>query len=399
MTAVDITAYTAGVYAARIGGSVLRWFLPRRRSAALALVLVTVVVGDSMAVARGQHNVRHLDTFAFILLILPSVAIAFHDRWPMAVWAMSLAALIGYWGLNYPYGPAPLPVLVALYAVAASGGIRRAVTVWTATIGALLALKLNGQGGDSLPVELIMDGGWAAAALLLGYVVRDHRLAAKAARAQAVREERVRIARELHDVISHGIAMINVQAQAASLLFERDPGAARAALGTIRQASKEALRELRTTLDMLRQDGDAESREPTADLGQLPSLLGIIENTQVNTCFTAKGTPRPLPPAVSLTAYRVIQEALTNVVKHAGRPVNATVSLGYEPRCLVIDVADDGKSATGPAGATAAAGTHGFGLKGMRERVTALGGTFAAGPRDPSGFAVHARVPVEEHIP
>ena len=197
----------------------------------------------------------------------------------------------------------------------------------------------------------------------------------------------MRIARELHDVVAHSMAMINVQATAASLLLADDPARVSDALQAIRRASKAGLRELRAILDVLRQvDGDSPA-VPVPDLRAIQALVDATSAAGTPTTLRADGHSVPLPPPVALAAYRIVQESLTNVVRHAGRAA-ATVTLRHEHGHLLVDVVNDGAAGHAPF-----SDGVGAGLTGMRERAAALGGTLEAGARPRGGFRVHAKLP------
>jgi signal transduction histidine kinase len=195
----------------------------------------------------------------------------------------------------------------------------------------------------------------------------------------------MRIARELHDVVAHSMAMINVQATAASLLLADDPARVADALQEIRRASKGGLRELRAILDVLRQvDGDS---PVVPDLGAITALVDATSAAGTPTTLRADGYPTSLPPPVALAAYRIVQESLTNVIRHAGR-ASATVTLRHEHGQLLVDIVNDGVTSHPPFSDGTSAG-----LTGMRERAAALGGALEAGPRPGGGFRVHAELP------
>ncbi len=232
---------------------------------------------------------------------------------------------------------------------------------------------------------------WVLAVVALSELVRTRReqwVKEQAERAQAARrradEERLRIARELHDVLAHSISVINVQAGVGLALLDSDPEQARTALSTIKAQSKEALGEVRQVLDTLRAPGDA-PRTPAPGLDRLPEL--VEQAGRAGLSVEAHGAPPPLPPGTDLAAFRIVQEALTNVVRHSGSR-RARVHLDQEGGTLRIRVDDDGP-ATG-----ADAGGSGNGLAGMRERAAALGGTIEAGPRADGGFRVLAVLPL-----
>jgi signal transduction histidine kinase len=217
---------------------------------------------------------------------------------------------------------------------------------------------------------------------------RRRRLDAERTRAEERRragEERMRIARELHDVLAHSISLISVQAGVALHLMDEQPGQSRTALQAIKQASSEALVELRSVLDVLSQSEAQAPRPPATGLAHLGNLVAGVQATGLEVRTQVEGTPRPVPAGADLTAYRIVQESLTNVTRHAG-PATATVLVRYGDRELTVQVDDHGRGpgASGP----------GNGIRGMRERVAALGGQLTAGPRPGGGFRVEAHLPL-----
>jgi signal transduction histidine kinase len=208
-------------------------------------------------------------------------------------------------------------------------------------------------------------------------------------------EERLRIARELHDVVAHTMATINVQAGVAAHVLPTRPEAAAESLQAIKTASKEGLRELRAILNVLRQADDADPTQPAPGTAQLEDLIAGARRAGLETTLTVTGDPVPLPAAVDLAAYRIIQESLTNTIRHAG-PATAAVALGYASDELHIDVTDTGRGQpdTGRDQAVIAGNGDGHGLAGMRERAAAVGGTVEAGPGPAGGFRVAARLPL-----
>jgi signal transduction histidine kinase len=227
-----------------------------------------------------------------------------------------------------------------------------------------------------------------------------------------VAEERVRIARELHDLVAHQITLANAQATVAAHLFDTRPEQTRRSLRELVETTSDALDELRATVGLLRQSGDAAApAEPAPGLSRLPGLLESFRRAGLEVTVHQEGTARPLPPGVDLTAYRILQEALTNVTKHAGTR-NARVALAWNRDRVTLTVADDGRGARTAASAsasttftapTAAAGSGasavgdrppGYGLIGMRERATAVGGLLSAGRRPEGGFLVSVQLPL-----
>lgn len=225
---------------------------------------------------------------------------------------------------------------------------------------------------------------------LLGLLWLRHRsaqreqLARREAAAAAVAAERLRLAQDLHDVVSHNVGMIAVQAGAADVLLEKDPLGSREALHAIEDGARKTLLELRRLLGLLRHD-DPDPRTRPTTLAELPRLVEPVGRTGVEVALETRGTPVPLSRDVEVTAYRIVQEALTNVVAHAG-PCRAVVTLNYLPDDLEVEITDNGVPHEGSTGS-------GYGLTGVRERVASLGGTVTAGARPGGGFTVRAQLP------
>jgi signal transduction histidine kinase len=369
--------------------------------------LVTVAVVAFITIGGtggGPHRTgRPVDLLAVGLLAVAAGASGFARRWPVPALAASLAATTVYLGLGYPFdAPFFIGLAVTAYLSASAGarvraGIVAALTL--ALLGGAGAIGYPAQPGTGLSFAVIV-----VVALLAGQVAAEHRARADARtlethEAEALRrlaEERLRIARELHDVVSHSISMINVQAGVAVHVMDERPEEARAALVAIKAVSRDALRDLRSILGLLRQTDDAEPRSPVAGLEQVPALAENVRRTGVRVALDlGEANGRPLPPSVDLTAYRVIQEGLTNVVRHAPGAA-ATVTVRRREGALVVDVSDDGRTAA-TAGGESRQGA-GQGLAGMRERVRAAGGSLEAGARPGGGFTVQATLPLEEDL-
>jgi signal transduction histidine kinase len=237
---------------------------------------------------------------------------------------------------------------------------------------------------ENLALFLLMFAVWLAARAMRS---REQRAAELEEQARsAVAEERTRIARELHDVIAHCVSVMTVQAGAARLLLDEDPERAREPLLAVEETGRQTLAEMRRLLGILRRDM-VPGLNPQPGLADLDALLERCERAGLPVKLAVEGKREPLAPGMDLAAYRVVQEALTNAIKHAG-PARAEVTVRYDEHALALDIADDGQAH--PAGAG-----HGHGLVGMRERVTLYGGEFHAGPRSGGGYAVHARLPLE----
>ncbi|MDQ3980484.1 MAG: sensor histidine kinase [Actinomycetota bacterium] len=355
------------------------------------------LVGTFFA-ARGQEgeDLRRFGVISVLLLALAAAALVFRRRRPVEVLAFVMAATLTYYVVDFPYGPAFVALVVAFYTAVTRGHrVAAAVVATTGYVGYLvLESRFGPEGGPSLA-----HAGALAAWLLVVLVgsevfrvrreraVEEARTRAEEARRKAS-EERLRIARELHDVVAHNISLINVQAGVALHLIDQQPEQARTALAAIKQASKEALAELRSVLDVLRQVDEQEPRAPAPGLRDVETLVSRAGAAGLDVRVEISGTAHPLPPGVDLAAYRIVQEALTNVVRHAG-PAAATVRVAYGDGGVAVQVEDDGRGLTSDSSSSG-----GKGLAGMRERVASLGGRFEAGPRAEGGFRVRAELPL-----
>jgi signal transduction histidine kinase len=316
------------------------------------------------------------------------------------VLAVTAAASVVYLVLGYPYGPILLAMTVATYSVAVRfpptpSLVACGVTLLVVVVPGLLAVD-PGRLLVEAPLLLAVLSGLLLPAWAIGTVVRLGQEAERRARQdetqRRVYEERLRIAREVHDVVGHSLAVINLQAGVALHVVGRRPDQAEVALAAIKRSSKEALEELRGTLAVFRQPEPASAdgtRRPTPGLGQLDALVVAMAEGGLPVEVAVTGRPASLPAAVDTAAYRIVQESLTNVVRHAG-PATATVRLEYQSDALVVEIADRGGGQ-----ASAPARPAGSGIAGMRERAAAVGGTLQAGPGADGGFLVRARLPLE----
>ncbi|MGW0629027.1 sensor histidine kinase [Streptomyces sp. NPDC002758] len=362
------------------------------------LLTAFVLVGSNFA-AREQFHRVPLDGYARVLLLVASGLLLWRQRYPAFVAFGTAAATLVYLGAGYPYGPVFLTVAVSCFSAIVAG---RRWAAWAAMgmlwVGhALVSLWLYrwlpppGDRGANINQEIVI-ATWVVAIVAVSELARVRReqwARERADRALAARrradEERLRIARELHDVLAHSISVINVQAGVGLALLDTDPEQAREALTTIKAASKEALGEVRQVLDTLRAPGAA-PRAPAPGLDRLPEL--VEQAAGAGLTVEVDGTAPHLPPGADLAAFRIVQEALTNVVRHSGSR-HARVRLEHDADALRLRIDDDGP-ATG-----ADAGGSGNGLAGMRERAAALGGTIEAGPRPDGGFRVLAVLPLQ----
>ena len=323
-------------------------------------------------------------------------------RFPIATVAVAVVGSVVLMADGMAY-PLTLPaVFYALYLVALGAGPARTLAVGVPVKATLVTASLITHPGITAFVVLL----WAALAVTTGSAARSHRAYVAEAQERArraeqaredeanrrVAEERLRIARELHDAIGHHVALINVQAGAlACLLDDEDRSQARESVAHIQRASEEALEDLRLTVGLLREPGPepADPAEPVPRLDQLEELIGSFAGAGLRVIREVTGQTRPLPEAVELTAYRVIQESLTNTRKHADCDT-AVVRLGYAPGALRLAVEDEGKAVANGSRRT----PEGHGIVGMRERVAALGGRLSAGPRPEGGYRVFAELPL-----
>jgi signal transduction histidine kinase len=372
----------------------------RPTDVAVAALVAVAQLGLTTLAARRQPDRQALDLLAYLLLAVGPVALLWRRRSPAVVLAVVMASNVLYFGLGYPYGPAWLALIVAFW-TAVTGGARR--VAWATAVVGLAAYftlaALLDRVGPATAATIAAHLGWLLLVLSVSEIAlaaRQRRQAAERTRAEEARrragEERMRIARELHDVLAHNISLINVQAGVALHLMDEQPGQSRTALAAIKQASNDALGELRSVLDVLRQGDEAPPRAPASGLAQLDSLVAGAGATGLEVRTRVEGLARPLPAGTDLVAFRIVQESLTNVTRHAG-PASATVLVRYGPDDLTVRVDDDGR---GPVAATGPGNGNGNGIRGMRERVAALGGELTTGPRPGGGFRVQARLPIDE---
>ena len=362
----------------------------------LALVLLVLGLVASRWAATNQPAARPLDLPGYALIATTAVVLAGRWRWPGAVLVIASAATAGYLVSGYPYGPIMAAFSVAVYGAAALLPPRRCAVLAGAALVAMSLHVFVPADGDPGLAGLLPALAWVVVPLAIGVIVRvnrDTRTRVERERTRRIAdEERLRIAQEVHDVVGHGLAAINMQAEIALHLLARKPEQAEVALTAISRTSKEALDELRATLGVLRR---GEDRTPTPGLAQLAALRSRLADAGLPVTLTVRGDSRDLPAVVDLAGYRIVQEALTNVLHHAGT-ATATVLVEHTPEAVVIDVTDsgDGSARVGRSGGRVGSEGMGSGLAGMRERVTALGGALAAGPRPEGGFRVHAVLPI-----
>jgi signal transduction histidine kinase len=360
--------------------------------------VAVVVLGGALTAPPGRIG---LDLIGYLLLVVSVGALAARRRRPVPVLLVTAGCLLAYQLRGYPGLVTTVPVVVAVYAAVDAGHrLIAAVTVGAGFLAVVTGdlLRAGGPPAREVIQERFLLVGWLVAAGVAAEVSRHRRaylrqVEQRAADAERTREEaarrrageeRLRIARELHDSLTHNISLIKVQAGVAIHLARKNDEPVPSALLAIQEASREAMRELRATLDVLRQDGD----EPVGSgLDRLDELVARARTAGLPTTVTVSGARRSLPPVVDRTAFRIVQEALTNIARHAG-PATAAVHMRYADKALTVQIDDDGQATSG------AVPVPGVGLLGMRERVTALGGCLQAGPRPVGGFTVRAELPL-----
>ncbi|AUI61439.1 sensor histidine kinase [Amycolatopsis sp. BJA-103] len=350
----------------------------RRYTAELAITVA--VLASSVAVSLGASAEQPRNAvIGWICVVLACAALFLRRRHPLPVAIFTAVCCAIYYPYTDPDGFVLLAFAFALYNNASTGRIRSAAVVAAASMGGVAFGEA--RAGASRQVDnfaFLLMAGWFIALVAVGAVTYYRREAERTKESEAQRRatgERLRIARELHDVLGHNLALINVQAGAA--LHGKDPAKSEEALVTIKQTSKDALRELRSTLGMLRQV-DTPSLARVAELAESAGAHGLTVRTEID------GTARDLPPDVEHAAFRVVQEALTNVARHAAADT-VVVRIGYTDHDVSVQIDDDGRGG---------AAKPGNGIRGMAERAEALGGEFAAAAREDGGFRVRARLPL-----
>jgi signal transduction histidine kinase len=357
---------------------------------AIALGVAALLLGTGLS---GERSGADSDVLGYALLAAGGLALAARRRAPLSVLAVTGLCAAGYQAAGFDV--LSVPYLVAVYSAVRAG--HRAVTV-TVSVTLLVVLHLtalvshDGPAGEALAqARHVLEIAWLIAAFAAGEALRQaerradeaERTREETARRRAD-EERLHIARELHDALTHQISIVKVQSEVAVHVARRRGEQVPEALLAIQEAGREATRELRATLEALRDDAST----PPCGIDDIPELVEQASRAGLETTLTIEGERTDVPAAVGRTSYRIVQEALTNIVRHASA-ATASVRVVYRADTLAIQVDDDGKATP------AAAPTPGLGLLGMLERVTALGGRVRAQPRSERGFTVQAELPVE----
>ncbi|MFJ8027639.1 sensor histidine kinase [Streptomyces sp. NPDC096311] len=385
---------------------------PHIADAMIALALFGCAVFGSKISTAGTPYPRH-EWPAQLVAGIACLAILACRRAPRTVTVVTASCAIATTVLGYLLTPLTLaPAMVALYWLAALTEQRTArlyggVTTVAVIVSGLLYLP----PGTSPALEITGPFLWLMLPLVIGSRVRLRRAYVESVQARAehaehtreeearlrVAEERMRIARELHDVVAHHMAVANAQAGTAAHLAPTQPEQAQRILSDLTRTTSSALYELTAVVGLLRQadDADADMLEPAPGLDQLPTMIATYRGAGLDVTLTTEGTPKPLSPGVDLTAYRIIQEALTNITKHAPG-TTARVALAHTGNRIVITITDNGATAAALAHKPET-GPNGYGIIGMRERAHAVGGDLRAGPRPGGGFRVTTALPLQPH--
>ena len=381
------------------------WPLGIRASDAVTVAVVIAVIELNVAVGGGS-GAAPLDALSYTIGAVIALPLLVHRRWPRAILLITFAEMIVFYLVHRRnISPAPL-MFVPAYDAALAGYLAWAIAIPAVImVAGLFAVGLSGVPLVDVLADFLPSFAIFILAVALGEVVRGRRaLAAETARrlalaeeeqrseaARLLAEERLRIARELHDTVAHSMATITVQAGSAlRVLSPAGDGEVRDALVTIRETSKTALGEMRAVLGRLRTDAGSDGAASAADnmgLDRLPELSAAVTAAGSPVRVSVEGEPEPLPSAIDHAAYRILQESLTNVLRHAARGTPADVCLRYAPDSVTITVSNDGGAPDGGFSGT------GNGLRGMRERAAAAGGELEAGPGAAGGFLVTAKLP------
>jgi signal transduction histidine kinase len=372
----------------------------------VAAAVVAVTVPSLWLNHSTTINYRDADVWGLLLALGGTVPLAWRRRDPMTVFLIVVACEVAYEALGYP-SAAGIAGVVAVYSAAAHLDRRRSrIALGLTLVGLAIVFataRWNVDTSSIISNVVIFTSAW-----LFGDNIKNRRaymseLEARATRLehereeqarQAVADEQARIARELHDVIAHNVSVMVVQAGAARRILDTQPERAKEAIGSIETTGRQALTEMRRLLGVLRKDDEAsDTRSPQPSIANLESLVQSVREAGLPVDVVIEGEPRPLASGVDLSAYRIVQEALTNTMKHGG-PATATVRLTYSKDELELEVTDTGRGAAQGLVVTNGNG-KGHGLVGMRERVALFGGKLNVGPQPGGGYAVSARLPIE----
>lgn len=346
------------------------------------------VLGATSGASRWQPDTPPLTTFGVLWLVVTALPLLMVHRYPMPIFLLTSALTLGYYASGNPGGPAiVLPTIALFMLTKIRGPIVASITGGSLLLAAGVVLFVR-HGFSTFDVRAGLGVVWVIAVVGIGTAVRNGLAAARARREQAdehrhrmAEQERLTIAREVHDVVAHSLAMINVQAGVAAHVADRRPEQAKEALLNIKDASASALKDLRATLAVLR---SGEDKAPAPSLAQADELFEHARAAGLE--VRVDGEPGELPAPVDGAAYRILQESLTNVVRHAHQARGVDVTFERKTGALTLLVRDDGRGAVEPA--------PGHGLRGMSERAAALGGAFTASVVD-GGFQVRVDLPIK----
>jgi signal transduction histidine kinase len=381
---------------------------PRRRErvedAALGVAVAAVSVVSLLPYRAHQHPLW----LALTLVAAQGVPLAWRRSWPVPALIVIAGVRIAYDQIGFSYAPFPLGPAIAFYTVIDRCG---PLLRWLSVAGAAAGISISEAApGHNLPYDAIFQVTVFLTVWAAGVLSRTTRANLQAAQSWAERaeaeldrqsalaagRERTRIARELHDIVAHHVSLIAVQAEAAASLLPGRPDQARSAVDIIGDTARQALTELRRLLGVLRGPSERPQTAPSASLGELGEVLDQVRGAGLPVDFTVMGTPEPLAPGVDLTAYRIVQEALTNTIRHS-RAARAAVAVCYEPGHITVSVTESGRRPDGRPGDSHQAGPplagSGLGLAGIAERVASCGGNLTVGPTAADGFAVTVRLP------
>jgi signal transduction histidine kinase len=364
-------------------------------------IIAAAVLTGLFLLASGHNGPpkggRAVDAVGDALLVLAGLSVALCRRYPRTALILVTIVLGCYLGRRYPDGPVYLAGMLALFSLGWHASRRGALT-GAGTLVVTLTVVAAVWRGAGLTVLPLIFAGWAAAAVLLGEALRSRRVYLDGVRERTrnleltraeqgrrrTAEDRLRIARDLHDSVGHAMAMINVQAGAGAHVADQRPDAAKQALVAIQQASGDVLDELTAMLSVLRADGELAERAPAPGIAQIRQLVDASRSEQLRADVTVEGPADSISETVGVAAYRIVQESLTNVIRHAGAThVQVTVRASAD-RGLLIEVRDDG------AGASPSSAGSGTGIRGMRERAESSGGQLEAAAGPDGGFVVRA---------
>jgi signal transduction histidine kinase len=379
---------------------------PRRREQAQDLALGIALAAVNVASLLPYLGQLHPAWLALTLVAAQGIPLAWRRSCPLLVVIVIGGVRVAYDQIGFGFAPLPLGPVIAFYTVIERcGPLLRWLTIGgtAAGIGVSTSAPGHHEPYDTIVQVMIFVTAWGA-----GVLSRVTRASVQAARSRAERaeaeldrqaaraagRERTRIARELHDVVAHHVSLIAVQAEAAGSLLPGRPAEARRSVEIIGDTARQALTELRRLLGVLRGPSERPETAPSASLGELGDVLDQVRGAGLPVDLRVEGTPCPLPPGVDLTAYRIIQEALTNSIRHS-QAAQAAVTLSYEPGYITVSITDSGRrNGERPAARPGSPLTGaGLGLAGIAERVASCGGNLTVGPTKADGFAVTARLP------